>query len=170
MSSKRLKWLGYHLFVGIFAIVMLYPVIWLVMSSFKPSNLIFVTAGNLHPRPLDMDEFRTRLGRYCRTIVRNFYQKFVDSRHLVDSRCRSIFGDRRFRLCAQRLYRQKPMVHDHDADVNASFRSRDDSAIHFVLGAWLAQFVRTDYRAAVFRRSFLYLLDGAVHSHDPAGA
>lgn len=51
MSSKRLKWLGYHLFVGIFAIVMLYPVIWLVMSSFKPSNLIFVTAGNLIPDP-----------------------------------------------------------------------------------------------------------------------
>jgi multiple sugar transport system permease protein len=51
VNSKRIKWLLYHLFVGCFAIVMLYPVIWLVMSSFKPSNLIFVTAGKLIPDP-----------------------------------------------------------------------------------------------------------------------
>ena len=51
MNSKRVKWLLYHLFVGCFAIIMLYPVIWLVMSSFKPSNLIFVTAGDLIPDP-----------------------------------------------------------------------------------------------------------------------
>jgi len=51
VNSKRVKWLLYHLFVGCFAIIMLYPVIWLVMSSFKPSNLIFVTAGDLIPDP-----------------------------------------------------------------------------------------------------------------------
>lgn len=51
MNSKRLKWFGYHLFVGCFAIAMLYPVVWLVASSFKPSNLIFVTAGKLIPDP-----------------------------------------------------------------------------------------------------------------------
>lgn len=51
MSNKRLKWLGYHVFVGGFAIVMLYPVIWLFFSSFKPSNLIFVTAGDIWPNP-----------------------------------------------------------------------------------------------------------------------
>lgn len=51
MNMKRLRWLGYHLFVGCFAIVMLYPVIWLVFSSFKPSNLIFVTADQLLPNP-----------------------------------------------------------------------------------------------------------------------
>ena len=51
MSARRISWLTYHVFVGIFAIVMLYPIIWLVMSSFKPSNLIFVTAGSLIPEP-----------------------------------------------------------------------------------------------------------------------
>lgn len=51
MNGKRLRWFAYHLFVGCFALTMLYPVIWLFFSSFKPSNLIFVTAGDLIPDP-----------------------------------------------------------------------------------------------------------------------
>jgi multiple sugar transport system permease protein len=41
----------YHLLVGGFAIVMLYPVIWLFMSSFKESSTIFTTAKSLIPDP-----------------------------------------------------------------------------------------------------------------------
>lgn len=36
---------------------MLYPVIWLFMSSFKPSNLIFVTADRLLPNPWIWDNY-----------------------------------------------------------------------------------------------------------------
>ncbi|MEW9050783.1 MAG: carbohydrate ABC transporter permease [Neobacillus sp.] len=48
---KSPKWWIYHLLVGGFAILMLYPVIWLLMSSFKPSDTIFVTAKSLIPDP-----------------------------------------------------------------------------------------------------------------------
>jgi multiple sugar transport system permease protein len=41
----------YHLLVASFAFLMLYPVIWLIMSSFKPSNTIFATADSLLPSP-----------------------------------------------------------------------------------------------------------------------
>lgn len=41
----------YHLFTMGLAIVMLYPVIWLLMSSFKESSSIFVTAHSLIPDP-----------------------------------------------------------------------------------------------------------------------
>ncbi|WXB91376.1 carbohydrate ABC transporter permease [Metabacillus sp. FJAT-53654] len=36
---------------------MLYPVIWLLMSSFKPSEMIFVTAKSLIPDPWILDNF-----------------------------------------------------------------------------------------------------------------
>lgn len=48
---KTPKWWVYHILVGGFAILMLYPVIWLLMSSFKPSDTIFVTAKSLIPDP-----------------------------------------------------------------------------------------------------------------------
>jgi multiple sugar transport system permease protein len=46
---KSPRWWIYHILVGGFAILMLYPVIWLVMSSFKPSDTIFITAKSLIP-------------------------------------------------------------------------------------------------------------------------
>ncbi|HWJ78497.1 MAG TPA: carbohydrate ABC transporter permease [Niallia sp.] len=46
---KSPKWWVYHVLVGGFALLMLYPVIWLVMSSFKPSDTIFTTAKSLIP-------------------------------------------------------------------------------------------------------------------------
>jgi multiple sugar transport system permease protein len=42
---------GYHLFTAGFAILMLYPLIWLLMSSFKESSSIFITAQSLIPSP-----------------------------------------------------------------------------------------------------------------------
>ncbi|MGM7723151.1 carbohydrate ABC transporter permease [Metabacillus sp. Hm71] len=54
---KPVRWWIYHLLVGGFAILMLYPVIWLLMSSFKPSETIFVTAQSLIPDPFILDNF-----------------------------------------------------------------------------------------------------------------
>lgn len=39
----------YHTFVLTFAIVMIYPLLWMVLSSFKPTNTIFATATTLLP-------------------------------------------------------------------------------------------------------------------------
>jgi len=57
MRIKSVKWWTYHILVGGFAILMLYPVIWLLMSSFKESNAIFVTAKSLIPAPFILDNF-----------------------------------------------------------------------------------------------------------------
>lgn len=51
MRAKSIKWWTYHILVGGFAILMLYPVVWLLMSSFKDSNTIFTTAQSLIPHP-----------------------------------------------------------------------------------------------------------------------
>ncbi|MCM3725736.1 carbohydrate ABC transporter permease [Neobacillus cucumis] len=57
MRIKSVKWWTYHILVGGFAVLMLYPVIWLLMSSFKESNAIFVTAKSLIPDPFILDNF-----------------------------------------------------------------------------------------------------------------
>ncbi len=56
-KAKKPKWWIYHILVGGFAILMLYPVIWLLMSSFKPSDTIFVTAQSLIPDPFILSNF-----------------------------------------------------------------------------------------------------------------
>jgi multiple sugar transport system permease protein len=51
MRVKSVKWWTYHILVGGFAILMLYPIIWLIMSSFKESTTVFTTAQSLIPHP-----------------------------------------------------------------------------------------------------------------------
>lgn len=53
-TSLRLwKPYAYHLVVGVFAFLMLYPIIWLAISSLKPNADIFSTAYSLIPRRLE---------------------------------------------------------------------------------------------------------------------
>lgn len=58
MTFNRLKWPIYHIFVAALAIVMVYPVLWLLMSSFKQSNLIFATAESLIPQPWIWENYK----------------------------------------------------------------------------------------------------------------
>ncbi|WP_208588987.1 carbohydrate ABC transporter permease [Gracilibacillus suaedae] len=57
MQAKYLKKIIYHLIVGCFAILLLYPVIWLIMSSFKSSEKIFATAESLIPQPFILGNY-----------------------------------------------------------------------------------------------------------------
>ncbi|WP_337101406.1 carbohydrate ABC transporter permease [Paenibacillus sp. YIM B09110] len=58
MTIKKMKWPIYHLFVAALALGMVYPVLWLLMSSFKESNLIFSTADSLIPQPWIWDNYK----------------------------------------------------------------------------------------------------------------
>ncbi|WP_226003282.1 carbohydrate ABC transporter permease [Paenibacillus sp. BJ-4] len=49
MAWKTFKWPIYHILVAALALLMLYPVFWMLFSSFKESRTIFVTAGSLFP-------------------------------------------------------------------------------------------------------------------------
>lgn len=55
-SDKWLKGSLYHIFVLAFGFVMLYPVLWMVFSSFKPSTEIFGTAS-LVPKQYILDNY-----------------------------------------------------------------------------------------------------------------
>src|SRR5690625_552193 len=57
MKTNPLKKIIYHVFVGGFAVLLLYPVVWLVMSSFKESEKIFLTAESLIPQPFTLANY-----------------------------------------------------------------------------------------------------------------
>ena len=46
-EKRRVKAVIYHILVFGIGLIMIYPLIWMVMSSFKPTNTIFQTAGSL---------------------------------------------------------------------------------------------------------------------------
>lgn len=48
----------YHVFTFLFACVMIYPLVWMVMSSFKNSNEIFRTAAKLLPDTFSFENYR----------------------------------------------------------------------------------------------------------------
>ncbi len=48
-AQKKAKNLLYHLLVMLLGFVMVYPLVWMIMSSFKPTNTVFTTAGSLFP-------------------------------------------------------------------------------------------------------------------------
>lgn len=53
---KLSKWI-YHLLTGGFALLMLYPIVWLLMSSFKESSQVFITAHSLIPEPFILSNY-----------------------------------------------------------------------------------------------------------------
>lgn len=60
MSEKKKRAVGhiiYHTLVCLAGIIMVYPLIWMVMSSFKETNSIFATAGQLIPSKFILDNY-----------------------------------------------------------------------------------------------------------------
>ena len=58
MKEKRaVKAVIYHILVFAVGLVMIYPLIWMVMSSFKPTNTIFQTAGSLIPETFTFENY-----------------------------------------------------------------------------------------------------------------
>lgn len=47
----------YHVFVMGLGIVMIYPLLWMIFSSFKPTNTIFTTAQNLFPTQWTLENY-----------------------------------------------------------------------------------------------------------------
>lgn len=62
-SKKNINWRHvikraiYHILVMAFALLMIYPIVWMVLSSFKPTNTVFSTAGQLIPTTWTLDNY-----------------------------------------------------------------------------------------------------------------
>lgn len=55
--KKEIKTVLYHVVIFCFGLIMIYPLIWMVMSSFKETGTIFTTAGSLLPEKFTLENY-----------------------------------------------------------------------------------------------------------------
>jgi multiple sugar transport system permease protein len=61
-----------HLFIIVLGLVMLYPVVWMIVSSFKPNNMIFSDTG-LIPKTVTFDNYISGWKGYAGTSFGRFF-------------------------------------------------------------------------------------------------
>lgn len=75
MKEKKLvKNVIYHVVVFSVGIIMIYPLIWMFMSSFKDTKTIFQTAGNLIPEKFTMDNYVNGLKGFAKVPFMTFFR------------------------------------------------------------------------------------------------
>lgn len=55
--TRRITTVVYHILVCGIGLIMVYPLAWMIMSSFKETNTIFATAGSLIPEKFVLDNY-----------------------------------------------------------------------------------------------------------------
>ncbi|MBS5062227.1 MAG: carbohydrate ABC transporter permease [Hungatella hathewayi] len=75
MKTKRaLGKIVYHVLVCGFGLVMIYPLVWMIMSSFKETNTIFQTAGTLIPEKFVLSNYITGWKGFAKIGFGTFFQ------------------------------------------------------------------------------------------------
>ena len=75
MKEKRLiRDIIYHLLVFSVGIIMIYPLIWMFMSSFKDTKTIFQTAGSLIPAPFTLQNYVNGLKGFAKVPFVAFFR------------------------------------------------------------------------------------------------
>ncbi len=64
----------YHVVVSILAVMMMYPILWLISSSLKPNNEIFTTAFNLIPSSLAFENYASGWRGFAGTTFATFFK------------------------------------------------------------------------------------------------
>lgn len=58
-TKKRIGTVIYHTLILGMGLIMIYPLVWMFMSSFKPTSTIFTTAGQLIPEQFILENYAT---------------------------------------------------------------------------------------------------------------
>lgn len=76
VDTKRKRIVGntlYHVIIFLVGLVMIYPLIWMIMSSFKESNTIFTTAGSLIPEHFTFENYINGWKGFAKITFATFY-------------------------------------------------------------------------------------------------
>ena len=73
-AKKRIRDIVYHVIVFGIGILMIYPLIWMFMSSFKETKTIFQTAGSLIPHPFTLDNYINGLKGFAKVPFLVFFK------------------------------------------------------------------------------------------------
>ena len=70
----------YHIFTFCFACVMIYPLVWMVLSSFKDTNEIIRTASELIPRHFSLENYKVGWQGFAGYNFGTFFKNSVTER------------------------------------------------------------------------------------------
>ncbi len=106
--KKRIGTVLYHIVVCGIGLVMIYPLIWMVMSSFKPTNTIFTTAGSLIPEEFTLENYINGWRGFANISFGTFFGNslfisIVATVGTVLSSAAVAFGFSRCRFCGRKL-------------------------------------------------------------------
>ena len=73
-AKKKIRDVVYHVIVFGIGILMIYPLIWMFMSSFKETKTIFQTAGSLIPNPFTLDNYINGLKGFAKVPFLVFFK------------------------------------------------------------------------------------------------
>ncbi|MBQ9324806.1 MAG: carbohydrate ABC transporter permease [Clostridia bacterium] len=71
--KKALHMACFHLFVGLLGFIMIYPLIWMIFSSFKESSLVLSTVGQLFPSEWRVDNYVNGWSGFGGTTFTTFF-------------------------------------------------------------------------------------------------
>lgn len=78
MKEKRLAGAAlYHIIIFAIGIIMVYPLIWMVMSSFKETNTIFTTASSLIPEHFVTDNYANGWKGFAKISFSTFFKNSI---------------------------------------------------------------------------------------------
>ena len=77
-EGKRLAGAAlYHIIIFAIGIIMVYPLIWMVMSSFKETNTIFTTASSLIPEHFVTDNYANGWKGFAKISFSTFFKNSI---------------------------------------------------------------------------------------------
>ncbi len=99
--NRRIKKVIYHVLVCLGAFVMVYPLLWLLGSSFKETNTIFNTAGELIPRKIVLQNYVNGWHGFAKITFGTFFKNsaFISVTATVGTLISSAFVAYSFARC-----------------------------------------------------------------------
>ena len=99
--NRRIKKVIYHVLVCLGAFVMVYPLLWLLSSSFKGTNTIFNTAGELIPRKIVLQNYVNGWHGFAKITFGTFFKNsaFISVTATVGTLISSAFVAYSFARC-----------------------------------------------------------------------
>ena len=85
MIRKKKNNIIYHILTLLGGILMLYPLIWMLMSSFKETNTIINTATQLFPEVVTFDNYQNVWSVYQEYSIRYTYRSIWKSAFILSS-------------------------------------------------------------------------------------
>ena len=77
VSTEKKHMVGtiiYHVVILLIGLIMVYPLVWMVMSSFKETNTIFTTAGSLLPEHFTLDNYINGWKGFAKITFATFFK------------------------------------------------------------------------------------------------